>query len=162
MSYILGFDVSLTRTGWAALDYESGDLVECGVIKPPAEDSLYERLKFLACASEDVVASFGPENINAALEGGFSARSGKITRLLAMAWIMVALTIYDLTGYEPLDYPPTKVKQIATGKGNAGKEEVIAAAQARWDIEEDSDIADACWVAELCRVQLKEIVDDGD
>lgn len=161
MSYILGFDVSLTRTGWAALDYETGDLVDCGVIRPPAEESLYERLKFLACTTEDVVASFGAENINAALEGGFSARSGKITRVLAMAWIMVALTIYDLTGYEPLDYPPTKVKQRATGKGNAKKEEVTTAAQERWGIEDDSDIADACWVAELCREQFKEILDDG-
>jgi hypothetical protein len=29
---VLGFDASLARTGWAALDYDTGQLVDCGVI----------------------------------------------------------------------------------------------------------------------------------
>lgn len=162
MSYVLGFDTSLTCTGWAVLEYEDGALVDSGTIEPPLGGSLYERLKFLACSTEDVLVSLGTMDFNVALEGGFSARSGSITRVLAMAWIMVALTAYDFTGYEPLEYPPTNVKKLATGKGNASKEEVLEAAFERWGVEDSSDIADACWVAESLRLTLKGLMNDGE
>lgn len=160
MSYILGFDVSLSKTGWAVLDYESGELVDSGTIETSADDSLYERLKFLACSVEDLINSLDTDNFDAALEGGFSARSGTVTRLLAMAWIMVALTIYDMTGIEAEEFPPTMVKKFATGKGNANKDDMLCAAQERWPEIDDYDIADACWVADQARVKMRGFLDE--
>ncbi len=51
--------------------------------------------------------------------------------------------------------PVGTVKKLATGKGNAKKEAMIAAANARWGISvSDDNEADALWIAETLRVQL--------
>lgn len=47
------------------------------------------------------------------------------------------------------------VKKAATGKGNAGKAAMIAAARARWSMEPaDDNEADALWVAETLRLEV--------
>ncbi len=54
--------------------------------------------------------------------------------------------------------PVGKVKKVATGKGNAGKEAMIAAAKVRWPeladlvLALEDDEADALWVAEAWRL----------
>lgn len=51
--------------------------------------------------------------------------------------------------------PVGTVKKRATGKGNADKQAMIAAANARWSISVvDDNEADALWVAETLRVSL--------
>lgn len=161
MSDIIGFDVSIAKTGWAVLDFESGELVWCGTIESTPADNLYERLKFLACSTQEVLEENLTSNkFDAALEGGFSARSGEITRKLAMAWITVAMTIYDFAHIEPAIVAPTSAKKLATGKGNCKKPEVQAAAVAKWGEDvDDSDIADACWIAEFNRLAMLEHLD---
>lgn len=49
--------------------------------------------------------------------------------------------------------PVGTVKKTATGKGNAGKEQMIAAADKQWldRIVGDDNEADACWIAETWR-----------
>jgi Holliday junction resolvasome RuvABC endonuclease subunit len=54
-------------------------------------------------------------------------------------------------GVEYRGYSPTEVKKHATGKGNAGKPAMIAAAKEKWpgvDIEDDNQ-ADALWILDL-------------
>lgn len=48
-------------------------------------------------------------------------------------------------------YSPSEVKKIATGKGNADKKQVIAAAKSRlgWDGKGDDNEADALWLLQL-------------
>lgn len=49
-----------------------------------------------------------------------------------------------------------QVKRTATGKGNASKQMMIDAAQARWDLVNiDDNEADALWVAEHTRQELE-------
>ena len=51
-----------------------------------------------------------------------------------------------------------QVKKLATGKGNAKKDAMIAAAQARWpghEFEDDNE-ADARWIAETAALELQE------
>ncbi len=51
--------------------------------------------------------------------------------------------------------PVGTVKKLATGKGNADKDAMIAAANARWSITVvDDNEADALWVAETLRRSL--------
>ena len=157
MSFVLGFDVSIIKTGWALLNFEDGTLADSGCIVTDPGSNLYERLKTIALATEEVIESIDSDNLDVALEGGFSARSGEVTRKLAMAWIMVALTVYEITGIEPAIIPPTVAKKKATGKGNSKKELVTEAALERWGVS-DSDIADACWVAECLRCDMKEFL----
>lgn len=46
------------------------------------------------------------------------------------------------------------VKKVATGKGNASKEQVVQAAIERWELPDTltDDEADACWIAETVRL----------
>lgn len=49
--------------------------------------------------------------------------------------------------------PVGTVKKLATGKGNANKAAMIAAAEERWDVQmADDNEADALWVAESVRI----------
>jgi len=53
--------------------------------------------------------------------------------------------------------PAAKVKQRATGKGNAGKPAMIAAAEETWLVEvEDDNHADALWVLQVGLEELGE------
>ena len=54
-------------------------------------------------------------------------------------------------GIEYRAYSPSEIKKHATGKGNAGKPAVLAAARAKWPdrrIEDDNE-ADALWLLDL-------------
>lgn len=52
--------------------------------------------------------------------------------------------------------PVGTVKKLATGKGNASKAAMVAAAQARWPgCGDDDNEADALWIAEAARVALE-------
>ena len=42
--HVLGLDVSLRSTGWAALSYEDGALIDCGVITSKVTDAYAETL----------------------------------------------------------------------------------------------------------------------
>lgn len=48
-------------------------------------------------------------------------------------------------------YSPAEVKKAATGKGNARKELVLAAARRRWPDVLDDNQADALWLLDLAR-----------
>lgn len=53
-------------------------------------------------------------------------------------------------------YSPSEIKKHATGKGNANKEVMIAAAKAKWPNAaiEDDNTADAMWILDLVTKQL--------
>ena len=55
---------------------------------------------------------------------------------------------------------PTEVKKFATGKGNANKEQMIAAAKKKWPGAEiqDDNTADALWILEFAMNELKSAV----
>jgi Holliday junction resolvasome RuvABC endonuclease subunit len=154
---VVGFDVSLARTGWAVLDWETGCLIRCGVIETNPRDPFVERLWDIhqgawavvdRALAEAVVADVG-------LEAGIHRGSGAVTRKLAAAWGAVLMAAGDTTEIEPdTEHPtPAEVKKLATGKGNATKAQVMAAACERWGSPAaDADIADACWVAEFVRL----------
>ncbi len=49
---------------------------------------------------------------------------------------------------------PSEVKKLATGKGNAGKDLVLAAARKRWPECGDDNEADARWILEIAKRDL--------
>jgi Holliday junction resolvasome RuvABC endonuclease subunit len=51
---------------------------------------------------------------------------------------------------------PSEVKKHATGKGNANKHAMIAAAKKRWPdaIIEDDNMADALWILDMAQTQI--------
>lgn len=51
--------------------------------------------------------------------------------------------------------PVGTVKRQATGRGNAGKDEMVETAEARWGVKvTDDNEADALWIAEVMRLGL--------
>lgn len=152
--HTVGFDVSIRRTGWAALTYDTGDLSARGVINTDPGDCLQARLATIRSCVRSIIDDLDG-GVDVAVEGGFVARSGEVTRKLAMAWAIVTVTAWDRLAIEAHVAAPTEVKALATGKGNAPKELVTAAAVERWGpTVDDPDIADACWVAEHCRLAM--------
>jgi Holliday junction resolvasome RuvABC endonuclease subunit len=156
---VVGFDVSLARTGWAVLAWDTGTLVRCGVIETDPRDPFAARLWNLHTAAGEVAwwrsQSDGARLADIGIEAGIHRGSGAVTRKLAACWGAVLLAVLDMTGIEAdTEHPtPAEVKHLATGKGNATKAEVMAAACERWGSPAaDADIADACWVAEFVRL----------
>ena len=54
-------------------------------------------------------------------------------------------------------YSPTEIKKHATGKGNAGKPAMLAAAERKWPTVEivDDNQADAMWLLDLAQTELE-------
>ena len=150
----IGFDVSIARTGWAAITYDHGTWVRGGVIRTDSRLELLPRLAEIRRQTWDILEQFD-HGVDVAIEQGISYRSGEVTRKLAMAWATVALSCSDRMGIEPHEVNVSTVKSLAAGNGHAQKSEVVAAAVARWgDETHDPDIADAAWIAEACRLHM--------
>lgn len=162
---VLGLDIALAQSGWAVLSYADGDLLDCGTIKTTAKQGLAERIVTIRDAVSGILADVrGPDfDVDVAIEDGIALRSGTATRYLAMAWGAAVVAVWDSERIEPHIVKPTEVKKLATGKGNAKKPEMVAAAQARWDDRiTNDDIADAAWVAEHARLHMRNLFpDDG-
>lgn len=61
---------------------------------------------------------------------------------------IVKLSHFEVFGRDPHVIPPTSLKKFVTGKGNAKKEEVIAAVESRWKAGiKNNNLADAYGLA---------------
>lgn len=131
MPKIVGLDMSLTSTGVARIltGDPLGALVEVRriVTKPPPKDrvTLYTRSRrlrgiaqqaFSYCEGADLVVIEGPS---------YASDSGAAHDRAAVWWLVVARLTAQ--GFNVVEVPPTLVKQYATSKGNASKENVLAA-----------------------------------
>lgn len=79
--HVLGLDVSLRSTGWAALSYEDGALIDCGVITSKATDAYAETLLDISTDVTAIARRYPHADI--AIEEGICYRSGTTTRRLA-------------------------------------------------------------------------------
>lgn len=147
-SMILGLDLSLTSTGWAALG--PNGYIESGLIRPPATGTIGSRLSHIDGKILQLLADFGPTDIAIEHPVGRYADS---TIKLAMVHGIVhrridwwEVTTLDLTVH---DVEPTVLKKLATGRGNADKDDVRGAARNRLGYTgESDDIADAYWLCD--------------
>jgi len=160
--HVLGLDVSLRSTGWAALSYEDGALIDCGVITSKVTDAYAETLLDISTDVTAIARRYPHADI--AIEEGICYRSGTTTRRLAGAWAAAAIGAMTAIGAPVAEINVKTVKKLATGKGSALKAEVIKAAVDRWGGRAaQQDIADACWVAEAHRLWLHNHFDtEGD
>lgn len=149
MTKYVGIDLSLTSTGLAIHDPQTvvpGGCAETQTIrtKPvaPGYDAKLGRFQFI---SRRILGAFAnDDDVSVFLEGPSYGSAGQATHDIAGNWWLLyeALT-YD--GCKITVIPPTIVKTYATGKGNAAKDAVLAAAIKRYpDIDiPGNDIADA-------------------
>lgn len=67
---------------------------------------------------------------------------------------IVKLAVYDVFKKDPVVVAPTVLKKFVTGKGTASKEEMVRAANIKWDREfTDHNIVDAYGLAQYVKEQ---------
>lgn len=146
---ILAIDPA-TKSGWAHSDGASGTW-DLSVRRD--ESSGMRLIRFRSKLNEfcdvgvDLVVFEAARNCAPKMQGALVVQS-EIQGVLK-AWC------HD-HGIEYRGYSPTELKKHATGKGNANKQAMVAAAQARWPGVTliDDNHADALWLLDLASVQV--------
>lgn len=144
---VAGIDFSLTATGVAVI--EDADSFIHTVKSKPSEGiaGFIGRVRDIATETVRFAGDYGLDLI--VIEApAFSARGSAVDKMFGGWWLMVAELI-EQTSAEILTVPPTSLKKFATGKGNAGKDEVMLAAAHRFpDVKvTNNNETDALWLA---------------
>lgn len=148
---LLALDLSLRCSGWASS-------TECGTLVPPKGRD--RGLPRLAWIRDEVLAKAVPCSL-VIVEGLAFGAQGRAMLDLAGLAAVIRLALFE-SGTPFVDVPPSVLKKFATGKGNAKKDEVLAAAIRRLSYAgHDGNEADALWLlhAGLCHYDLPRAVD---
>lgn len=128
---ILGIDFSLTSTGVCAITDGEAECITIRSSKEETWDAFPRRVESIAVAIHEWA---GDEMLGAALvieTPAFAGKSSSLDRMFGGWWI--AVNTFSRLGYDtPLRVTPQQVKKYATGKGNANKDEVLAAVIRRY------------------------------
>jgi len=141
---ILALDLSLTSTGFAGREVigvgGSGTL-------DPGNRRGYERLEWIRAEVLKLAADFEADLV--VIEGYSYGSKGRAILDQAELGAVVRMALRDL-GYTWVEVPPAVLKKYATGRGNAGKEEVLVEAVRRLGYGgARNDEADALWLLEM-------------
>lgn len=146
---VAGVDPSITKTGMArrATDWSIEPVeVDRVVTKPEGKDPSWEqRSRRLSSIAGQVAKFVGGTSNLVIYEGPSYASRGGRTHDLAGNWWITLFALID-TGADVLVVTPGERAKYATGRGNASKEEVMAAVIRRYpDINDilDDNLADA-------------------
>lgn len=151
---VLGIDPGLNHTGWAILEVRSARdpaLVASGVIDPPKDAAIVERLCAITTGLSDVIARHAPEL--AAIERVFVNVNPQSTLLLGQAR-GAAIVACGLAKLALDEFTPSEIKEAVTGTGRADKLMIVKMIRTRLSVERDfrPDEADAA-AAALCLIQ---------
>jgi crossover junction endodeoxyribonuclease RuvC len=152
---ILGVDPGSLRTGYGAIrsDGHRHQLLEKGVVAPPARAPLPARLQFIHAKLSAIIARLQPEAL--AVEDVFHAVNTRTALVLGHVRGVVLLSGAE-AGISVHTFPPATVKMQVTGEGRADKAQValmVARLLALPGKGEAGDAADALAVA-VCHAHL--------
>jgi len=149
--WVVGIDLSLTSTALAAMHTRTGELYVHRVKSTgKTTDTLTMKIERYRRLSTDVVsAALACSPIAVSIEGAQFATSKDTSahRRAGLWWRVVDLI--DAAGVPVVEVPVSTVKKWGTGKGNAGKDMMLAAAVRRWEQVTQNDEADAAHLADL-------------
>jgi len=150
---VIGVDPGLNITGFGILDQKGSQLrvVAYGTIKPPANESLPNRLEYLNSHMNELLDKFEPNAM--AIEDTFFSCNVKSALLLGQARGVLLLSASS-RGINALDYAPRKVKQSVVGSGAADKKQVQYMVKQILKIDsmpKSMDISDALAIG-LCHI----------
>ena len=149
---IVGLDLSLTATGVAVID---GDEITTTTIRSTGgkDDTIAQRVHRLGVLEHAIARAAFPLESETALvvvEGpSFGQQRQGGEHLRAGLWWRIVATATWHAGVA--EVPPAALKRFATGKGTAGKDQVLLAAARRFphvDVA-DNNQADALWLAAI-------------
>lgn len=131
---IVGIDPSLTGTGVAIVDTDDRLVVEVKTVKTKGSTAATlperrARLSVLACRVSDLI----PENADLVVieQPAYSRTTGHMHDRSGFWWLLVDYIIGG-RGMALVEVAPTGRARYATGKGNAGKDEVLLAVARRF------------------------------
>lgn len=156
---ILGVDPGARATGYGFLEGRDSDwhYRASGVIRPPAGQSLAERLASLDRAIRELVRDHRPSEV--AVETVFHARSARSAIVLGHARGVILLAA-AASAATVAEYAPLEIKMSVTGSGSASKQQVrdmvLRLIEAPSPLSLDA--ADALAVA-LCHVHRRRLAD---
>lgn len=162
MSAIVGLDLSLTSTGVAVLDTTTGSrMVERITSKGKQDAGLrdrYTRLLRLSTIISDIVHDACPDLV-VIEQPAFSRITGHQHDRSGLWW----LVLHAIGDCKIAEVAPTARAKYGTGKGNAGKDAVLAAVVRRYsDVEvEGNDDADALILAAMGARHLGAPIEDS-
>jgi crossover junction endodeoxyribonuclease RuvC len=150
---VLGIDPGTATTGYGVV---KGDrlgliaLIECGVIRTRARDSLPARLREIYDGVTELITRHRPDAL--CVEDVFYAKNVRTTVVLghARGVILLAGQQADLT---VLELPPAEIKKAVVGSGAASKEQVqfmLARLLRLKAVPQPSDAADGVAAALAC------------
>lgn len=145
----MGVDPGTAITGYAFLE-EKGNMIrvlEYGVVRNRPADPLPKRLEKIHSELRVLMETYHPDAL--ALESAFFAKFVRSAMVLGHARGAVMVAAESL-GIPVAEYAPRQVKQSATGRGGASKDQVAALMQTRLqlkDIPKPADAADALAIA---------------
>ncbi len=150
---ILGIDPGTVRCGWAIIDKVGNRLthVDSGVVQPPARAPMAERLVFIHQHIRDVIVAHHPTEC--AIESVYHGLNAQTAIKLGQAR-GAAMVAAAGSGIEVFEYEASLVKQRATGRGNASKEQVRSMVALMFRLSDDMilDRSDALAIA-ICHAQ---------
>jgi crossover junction endodeoxyribonuclease RuvC len=150
---VVGIDLSLTSTGIAAVEFLPGGAWSCTLRRVRSAGTAGDLLVKRATRLNHILVAVLGETAGADLaviEGpAYASRHGRPHDRSGLWWLTVS-ALLD-AGVPVAEVPPTNRAAYATGKGNAGKDAVLAATIRRYpDIEvTGNDVADAVVLAAM-------------
>ena len=154
MTYV-GIDPSLTRTAVAIIHDDGSVTIREKATKGKAGASVIDRLgriREIASWSNRVIHQETDYVDLWAIEGpSMGSKNAAAAHDRSGLWWLIADALQAAQVGHPIIVPPTVRAKYATGKGNAGKDEVLAAVIRRWDYApvENNDQADAFVIAAI-------------
>ncbi|MFV9876066.1 MAG: crossover junction endodeoxyribonuclease RuvC [Rickettsiales endosymbiont of Dermacentor nuttalli] len=123
MTFILGIDPGLNRTGWGLINSDGQHIsyVRSGTIMLPTSSDISIKLEFL---HKSLISVIQNHNIDeCAIEESFVNKNAATSLKLGCARGAILLTL-RLAGLEIKEYAAKLIKKTVTGVGNAEKEQV--------------------------------------
>ncbi len=152
----LGIDPGLNTSGYGLLRWNgiTVDLVEAGIIKSRAADSLEARLQYIHRGLAELFESFRPDAM--AIEELYAHYERPTTAILMGHARGVICLAAAQAGVPVFHYRATQIKKVMTGNGRAPKAQVQLAVMNQLQlasVPDPPDVADALAIA-ICHAYL--------
>ena len=153
---VLGIDPGLRVTGYGLVQSRGArvSVVEAGVVRSDASDTLANRVRTIYLQLRDILREFEPDVI--AVEDLYSHYRHPVTSILMGHARGVLFLAAAEAGLPVESYGATRIKKALTGSGRASKEQVQRMVQSTLGLAtlpEPPDVSDALAVA-LCHANV--------
>jgi crossover junction endodeoxyribonuclease RuvC len=139
---ILGIDPGTVVMGYGLIEFKGNrlSLIEMGVLRLPARQDSYQRLKLIHLKVQELIGRFTPQDF--AIEAPFFGKNVQSMLKLGRAQ-GVAIATAMHAGIPVTEYSPKKVKLSITGNGNSEKQQVWKMLRRILQLEGEPDRYDA-------------------